>query len=258
VPFDLYRNIGSNLPALLADAGPAVTIPAGVTPADVMSAFRTPWVGFPNKATRAAFDTQLDDAKGAAGHYASAQTAQRGGYVLTSFFIAGFGTHWINWKYVNRPFDPAHPAMLLYDGDGTNARLVALSYYVRSDRGPPSGFAGANDLWHRHFGTCYAGGFLIGEQILTSDTCAKRCMARATGAVTAPVGTQTEIVPMQRFLASHPEPEDLPPYCHLVPGNNLWMLHVWVVPGHSNPAGMFTTRNQKLRSCVGVCRPADE
>ena len=258
VQFDVHRDVGAaNSEAMLADSGPSVTIPAGLTPADVMSVQITPWVGFANNTTRTTFDAQLAKAKDAAKRYARADAAQQDGYMLASYFLPGFGTHWINWTYVNKPFDPAHPAMLLYDGDGTDAHLVAVSYYVRSENGPPNGFAGANDRWHRHFGTCYAGGFLIGEQVLTADDCAKRCDARADGVISAPVGTPAEVAPMQHYLATHPEPEDLPPFCHLVPASDLWMLHAWVVKGYANPGGLFTTRNPKVDACRGLCRPSD-
>ena len=47
----------------------------------------------------------------------------------------GVGTHWIKWSLVGRPFDPAAPSMLLFDGmPGRPIRLVGFSYWVESAR----------------------------------------------------------------------------------------------------------------------------
>jgi hypothetical protein len=230
-----------------------VTVP-DVSEADLMGSVRTPWHGFADAATKARFDRERAAAEGAARRYATADRAARDGYVLASYFVPHFGVHWINWSLVTRPFDPAHPAMLLYDGEGRHAHLVGLSYYVRSPGAAPPGFAGDNDRWHRHFGTCYSGGFLIGEGIATSDGCAKRCSARDLGAIRAPVGTPRENDEIDAYLTAHPEPEQLPRDCAYVPGTDLWMLHLWTVAGHRNPDGLFSTMNPAVSACVSACR----
>jgi hypothetical protein len=229
-------------------------VPAGLTDADVMGSMTTAWRGFADDGSRRAFAVERASAQRAALRYHVARAAAADGYVLASYFIAKFGVHWINWSLVTRPFDPGRPAMLLYDGEGADAHLLGLSYYVRSVGAPPSGFAGDNDRWHRHFGACYLGGFVIGEDVASADDCAKRCTARSTDAIAAPVGTQAEIPEVDRYLRTHPGPMVLPARCRLVPGDDLWMLHAWVVPGHANPDGLFSTMNPQVRRCVGSCR----
>jgi hypothetical protein len=55
---------------------------------------------------------------------------------------------------IYRDFNPAAPAMLLFDGDVPASKLVGLAYYVYDSQGPPAGFAGAFDHWHQHRQTC--------------------------------------------------------------------------------------------------------
>jgi hypothetical protein len=219
-----------------------------------MGSMTTPWHGFTDAGAKQRFEAELAVAKGAAQRYHDASAAAADGYVLTSYFIPEFGVHWINWSLVTRPFDPAHPAMLLYDGEGADAHLVGLSYYTRSVGAAPAGFTGDNDRWHRHFGACYSGGFIIGENVGSADECAKRCQARTTDAITAPVGDEAEIPEMNRYLRAHPGPLALPTTCRLVPGDDVWMLHAWVARGHADPDGLFSTVNPQLRHCVGTCR----
>jgi hypothetical protein len=254
--FEAQRRLGAaDQRALDSVAGTAATVPLGLSDADLMGAMRTPWHGFADAATAARFRRQLARARAAAIHYASARSARRDGYVLASYFVPGFGVHWIDWSLVTKPFDPGHPAMLLYDGEGPDARLLGLSYYTATaGTTAPTGFAGTNDRWHRHFGDCYAGGFVVGENVGTLDACAKRCEARALGVIRAPVGTPQENDEIDRFLRGHPEPTRLQPFCRLVPGTNLWMLHAWVVAGRPNPDGLFSTMNATVTRCRTECR----
>ena len=256
VAFDAHRKLSAASSRSLAAVSGSVTVtPSGLDDADLMGSMTTPWKGFDNNDEHRAFDRELARARGAAAKYANAEAAARDDYVLTSYFVADFGVHWINWSLVTKPFDPARPAMLLYDGEGTNAHLVGLSYYLRRGGGlPPDGFSGDNDRWHRHFGACYAGGFIIGESVMNGDDCTKRCEARAEDAIHAPVGTAAEIPEMDRYLAAHPGSVTPRDFCALVPGDDVWMLHLWVSPGHANPNGKFSTLNPTITRCRGRCR----
>ncbi|HEY4376187.1 MAG TPA: hypothetical protein VGM93_03475 [Acidimicrobiales bacterium] len=257
--FQIHRQLAPTDAAALDSLNSKVAIePANLTAGDTMGASPPPWVGFPDAATKATYDAQMQAATDAAQHYASAAAAANDGYVLSSYFISEFGVHWVKWSLVTKPFDPAHPAMLLYDGDGTDAHLVGLSYYTFSAGTAPAGFAGSNDVWHRHFGDCYAGGFVIGEDITDADTCTKIGEARDAGFVHQPVGTPAEAGDIQRYLSSHPGPPEAAPSFDsvLVDGNNEWMLHAWTVPGHPNRLGMFATANPDVQHCVGACRSA--
>jgi hypothetical protein len=149
---------------------------------------------------------QLAAARVAATRLARLSRLEQAGYYLGSYYVPGVGVHYIDWSAVGASFDPARPAMLLVDATpGHRIRLAGFSYWVRSD-GPPVGFAGDTDQWHRHFGLCFVQGILDREDVASASQCA---------------GTW-------------------------VNGSDLWMLHAWVVPGFENAAGVFAPRNLAL------------
>jgi hypothetical protein len=135
------------------------------------------------------------------------EAAEAAGYVQAAPQVAGVGAHWINWSLVDQPFDPARPSMLLYDlHPGRAPRLAGFSYWVRSAPGAPDGFAGANDVWHRHLGLCFVDGWLYREGVPAADGCPGAWLN----------------------------------------GSDLWMLHAWVVPGLASGDGRFSGRNPVL------------
>lgn len=71
-------------------------------------------------------------------------------------------------------FDPTRPEFLQYDGNGRDAELVGMSWYVRSADGPPEGFAGTNDAWHVHPRLCYSISMQFRGQDLTDEACRAR------------------------------------------------------------------------------------
>ncbi len=77
----------------------------------------------------------------------------------------------MNWKLIDKPFDPAAPSMLLFDMRGTDPVLVGFSYWLRADL-PPTGFAGANDHWHQHSGLCIVNGWVDREEVEGPNLCA--------------------------------------------------------------------------------------
>jgi hypothetical protein len=111
--------------------------------------------------------------------------------------------------------------MLLFDGDGPDARLVGFSYVVRSVGRPPAGFAGRADPWHQHYAICFANGRLVGSDILSTGDC------RVLGLLTS---TTPDTVSSA-----------------LLTGRDLWMLHAWVVPGRANPDGVFAPTNAAVQ-----------
>ncbi len=152
------------------------------------------------------FDAQITAAAAAAKAFASTDMAAAAGYVQSSTQLPGIGTHWVKWSLVDQPFDPAKPAMLLFDESALHpSRLAGFSYWVRS-AAPPEGFAGPNDVWHRHSGLCFDNGFLVRENVPAADQCAGQWLN----------------------------------------GSDLWMLHAWVAPGLPNTAGIFAARNNAL------------
>lgn len=71
-------------------------------------------------------------------------------------------------------FDPTRPEFLQYDGNGRDAKLVGMSWYVRSEGGPPAGFAGTNDMWHVHPRLCFTPSMQFRGQDLTEEACSAR------------------------------------------------------------------------------------
>jgi hypothetical protein len=158
-------------------------------------------------AERAALDRQWQEAVAASLALTTPEQATAAGYVQAAPFNVGVGTHWIKWSLIARPFDPAAPSMLLFDGiSGREIRLVGFSYWVES-RGTPAGFAGPNDHWHRHAGLCFSKAGWLDDQDVQSR-------AECKG--------------------------------YWLNGKNLWMLHAWVVPDAPNTWGRFAPTNPYL------------
>jgi hypothetical protein len=119
---------------------------------------------------QAVFDGQISTARSAAAQLATPADATAAGYTQASTQLPGIGTHWINWTLLDKPFDAAHPAMLLFDQSPLRAsRLAGLSYWIRSTSAPV-GFAGPNDHWHQHSGLCFEDGWLRHENV-SADQC---------------------------------------------------------------------------------------
>jgi hypothetical protein len=169
---------------------------------------------------RARLDAELAGAREVVERLPHARAARDAGYVLASRALPGIGAHWVKWSLVGEPFDPARPAMLLTDGNGPDAPVVGLSYFVRSPDAP-SGFRDAGAPWHQHAGLCIVRGRLVAESMTSRDDCA---------------GGDGQ----------------------LLPGRDLWMLHAWVVPDHANPWGTFAPLNPTLCPNRAACFPEEK
>lgn len=162
----------------------------------------------PSKPAPAEASDALAAARRAARRLMRHRDLSKVGYHLGSYWSAGVGTHFIDWRLVGRPFDPARPAMLLVDTTpGHRPRLAGLSYWVGAGDEPPDGFPGAADEWHRHRGLCFVGAVLTRQDVPDPAAC--------------PEGVWAD-------------------------GRGLWMLHAWVVPGYENPDGVFAPTNPRL------------
>jgi hypothetical protein len=160
-------------------------------------------------ATRAQLGKQLEVARATAMAFPTVADATRAGYIEVTPFVPLIGAHYLNPAYVDGTFDPTHPEMLLYDGTNPDSKIVGLSYFVSSRAGEPAGFAGPNDHWHQHIGLCIRGHLVVGGEKLTAD----QCLARG--------GKKIALADM-------------------------WMVHVWAVPGWDSPQGVFSPEHQDL------------
>jgi hypothetical protein len=144
--------------------------------------------------------------------------AARAGYVRSSNYTEGVGTHWTNWGLVDKPFDPTRPSMLLYGPRRGESHLVGFSYWVRTaDPAGPAGFTGPDDHWHRQFGLGFDRvGFREREYLNSPRQCD---------------GVYLN-------------------------GSDIWMLHAWIVPGAANTWGVFAPLNPQLcsRSVADIVR----
>ncbi len=130
-------------PMPMAHFGPGAEVPLGTT-------------------EQVQLDAEIAAATVAAAGLDTPQKALAAGYTQASRELAGIGSHWVNWTLIDKPFDPAKPSMLLYATIGGVQKLVGYSYFVQSDT-EPKGFAGQNDMWHRHGSLCIVNGWLVGE-----------------------------------------------------------------------------------------------
>jgi hypothetical protein len=149
---------------------------------------------------------QLAAAKERAVELMKLQRLDRAGYHVGSYYAAGIGSHYINWPQLERPFAPDAPTMLLVDTTPGHIPRLAGFSYWVRSVEPPAGFSGDFDHWHVHRGLCFIDDVLTQEDVPSPDGCR---------------GTWLD-------------------------GSDLWMLHVWVVPGYDNPDGMFAPVNPKL------------
>ena len=116
------------------------------------------------------FAQQWAAARAAIPAFDTTEKAAAAGYVLSSTAAPGVGVHWVNWKLISQPFDPAHPAMLLFANKRGSDQLVGFSYWVQSAQ-PPAGFAGTNDRWHTHAGLCVVNGWVEREEVPAPADC---------------------------------------------------------------------------------------
>jgi hypothetical protein len=155
-------------------------------------------------AERETFEAQWAAAVAAVTGLDTPEEATASGYTRAAVFGPGVGVHWVNWTLIDAPFDPARPAMLLFDERRGRNDLIGFSYWLRTDH--PDGFAGMNDVWHRHTDLCIVNGWVDRERSASVDDCAGS------------------------FLA----------------GADLWMLHAWVVPELPNRWGDFSVLHPAL------------
>ncbi|MCX7619647.1 MAG: hypothetical protein N2037_02245 [Acidimicrobiales bacterium] len=174
------------------------------------------WKAMTDPAQCALLAEQLRIARSVALSYPTARDAERAGYQRTTPYVIGIAAHYVKDSLIDAVFDPAQPEMLLYDGNGPDARIVGLSYeiYHEADTEPSVGFAGRNDRYHRHTTLCMKDGVTIGDSTMTKEQC------EALGG-------------------------------KIFDGRYYWMSHAWVVPGCESPWGVFSQVNPLLDLQLG-------
>lgn len=164
-----------------------------------------PWVAMTDPAQCDRLKSELGQARDVALSMPTAADAKAAGYTQVTPYVPGIAGHWMRFDYVDGRFEVDKPEMVLYDGNGLDARVVGLSYYVvqPGDAEPTQGFTGPNDHFHRHIGLCQRGAMVIGDSTMSEADCAAAGGTKGTN-------------------------------------RNGWMNHVWIVPGCESPWGMFS------------------
>jgi hypothetical protein len=149
------------------------------------------------------FARQWAAAVAASANLATPELASAAGYAQVSPQQRGVGAHWINWTLVDAAFDAARPSMLLFDQTPGRPAHLIGFSFWVRSSSEPAGFAGPNDAWHSHLGLCFVMGTLYLEGVPSALACPGIWLN----------------------------------------GNDLWMLHAWVVPGVPNVDGRFAPAN---------------
>ncbi|WCO66952.1 hypothetical protein PO878_20880 [Iamia majanohamensis] len=175
-----------------------------------------PWTAMTDPAQCARLEEEVALARETALAYPTAADATEAGWVRVTGYVPGIAAHYMNFALVDGEFAVDEPEMILYDGDGPDAHVVGLSYYViqDGDAEPTQGFTGDNDHYHRHVGLCQGPGGVIGDSTTTEEECAARGGVKANG-------------------------------------SKGWMSHAWVVPGCESPWGLFSAATPLLEEATG-------
>ena len=176
-----------------------------------------PWTAMVDPAQCVDLNAELRLARSVALKYPTAADAMAGGWSKVTGYVPGIAAHYMKFPIVDGTFKVDEPEMLLYDGEGPDAHVVGLSYYLLhpGDAEPTQGFTGPNDHFHRHVGLCSSTttGIVIGD----STTSAEKCAAMG--------GKKGD-------------------------GSTGWMSHAWVVPGCESPWGVFSAASPTLDSML--------
>lgn len=168
-------------------------------------------------AVQAELDQQLAVTRSVLERYPDAAAARAGGYELTEG-----NSHIVSWDQMDDEFDVDHPEMLLLDDEGDTDRVVAAVYYVvTDDTDPPDGFVGTRDLWHPHAAICAVPAETDDDGALVPCDDEEPAQCEVALLRSGPGGACREDVAVE--------------------GADGWMLHVWEVPAHPNPLGLFST-----------------
>jgi hypothetical protein len=172
-------------------------------------------------ATRANLLRQLALTMDVSRKYPTVKEAEAAGYRRAGPFLPGLGTHYVGGRISRTGLltdeDILHPSTIIYAGTKPDSPIAGFMYIAGASAGSsvePEGFAGSNDHWHYHTGICLVAG--------------------ANGAMEA-LGFDGSITQES---------------CRAKTGNwvatTQYLLHVWTVPGFTDPLGVFAHVNPAL------------
>jgi hypothetical protein len=165
--------------------------------------------------TRVTFSGQVSQANAVVAKYPTVADAEAGGWRRVTPYVPCIAAHYLKSSALTNPFDATEPEILLYDGTEPTSKIVGLSYLAfNTKEAPPEGFAGSNDPWHVHEYLC------IGRRGVLGDTNVNEADCKARGGE-------------RQYLG------------------NLWMTHMWNVPGWDSRWGLFSSEHPDLGGRIG-------
>lgn len=164
--------------------------------------------------TRRELAAQAAEANEVVARLPTVADAEAAGYRQVSPYVPCIAAHYVKTEALTgNGFDPSEPEVVLYNGTDPDSEVVGLSYLVYADE-EPEGFAGPNDPWHNHEQLCIGSDGVIGIETATEEGC------RARGGRMREVG-------------------------------NIWMTHMWNVPGWESWWGLFSSEHPDLGGQMG-------
>jgi hypothetical protein len=164
-------------------------------------------------ATREALASQVAVSNAFVAAHPTVKEAEADGWRRITPYVPCIAAHYIKAGALTNPFNPAEPEIVLYDGTDPESKIVGLSY-LQFNSTQPDGFAGPSDPWHVHEQLCLGGGGVLGDETTTAEECAARG------------GKLTKL-------------------------GNLWMNHMWNVPGWESRWGLFSSEHPDLGGTIG-------
>ena len=140
--------------------------------------------------------------------YATAADATRDGWFKATRSLYGIGAHYVKGGAFGAAttFDLLQPNILLFDGEGPDAKFAGVSYVVAGTA--PEGFAGNYDSWHAHASVCSKFGSIISLSEENSPVWLSESECVGAGGVVLPIANDE-------------------------------MLHVWIAPDYIDGAPIF-------------------
>lgn len=164
--------------------------------------------------------------------FPTVKEAMAAGYRRAGPFLPGLGTHYVGGRTgrsgAMTDADILAPSTIIYDGTSPDSPIAGFMYISMSMGGSgtePDGFAGPNDHWHYHTGICLVAGANGVQEALGFD-----------GSITQESCTSRR----GNWVAS-----------------TQYLLHVWTIPGYTNPLGVFAHVNPALTCPDGTYHTDD-
>ena len=151
-----------------------------------------------------------------ASKYKTAADAIKDGWRKATRSLYGIGAHYLKGGvlgFTSAAAEPnlAEPNVLLFDGEGPDAKLAGVSY-IMSNPVNPEGFTGKDDTWHRHDAVC----FIMKEMLVVSEGSAEG----------SPINLDDATCKARGGI--------------MFPINNLTMMHLWIGDGYMGHYALFS------------------